>query len=206
MKLLSLLLLSIASGVAQPSLDLPRLGCLRDAQNQLRFVYGIRGSFVLSRPVATEVSAYYCSEKLIAAQTPKALIAFDQSGLELASIEVAADVTLQFDSDGKVLLSNGVYVFDGKHWTDQEGGSPDPRRTPTSGPKLTTCTARLEDSKVTLCEDTLPGLPPVVAVEQIGPDWLHIRTSEGSYAVTLRDRKPETYLLPANPPIPEERP
>ena len=140
------------------------------------------------------------------AKTAGALVAFNQFGTEIARLDLEKDTAIQLESDGKVLVGEQFLAFDGKQWTVQEGGSSGVRRPRLSAPKLASCTAKLEDSKLTLCEDTLPGLPPVVSVEQIGPDWLHIRTAEGSYAVTLRDRRPETYLLPANSPAPEERP
>lgn len=191
MKTLSLVLLLATPVIAQPALNLPRLGCLRDSLDQLRIVYGVRGSFILSAPIATKVTAFVCSDTRITVQTPQALIAFDQKGIELARLDL--------EENAPILLE--VLVFDGKQWTSQEGGSPP------SGPpvaKLATCIPKLEDGKLTLCDDTLSDLPPVLSIEQIGPDWLHVRTAGGPYAVTLRDRKPEAYLLPANPPDPGE--
>ncbi|MCC6587895.1 MAG: hypothetical protein IT168_14470 [Bryobacterales bacterium] len=199
---LALLVLVAAPVLAQPAVDLPRLGCIRDSQSQLRIVYGVRASFILSPPVALKVRAFFCSETIIAAQTPDALVAFDQSGAEIARVAVAEDAIVEFESDGKVLVADQLFIFDGKQWIEQEGGPPGPRRTPASGsaPKLGACTARLEQGKVALCEESLPDLPPVLSVERIGPGWLHLRTAEGSFALTLRNGKPETYALPATPP------
>ena len=95
-----LLLLLAMPALAQPGLDAPRIGYLRDASGQVRSLLGVRGNFLLSEPISGARSSAFSSSFGIV-KTDEGIFLLDHQNQVVSRIESpGGEALFAFARDG----------------------------------------------------------------------------------------------------------
>jgi hypothetical protein len=212
MKLLFLLLLS-------QTVELPRLGVIRDSQGALQTVTGIAGNFILRNEANRDIRSLAATNDLILSKTVESLVAADARGTQLAAYPTDDGPALfAFSPDGSAAAylpaQRLLLLYKDAAWTvlnSDIDGNPNLlsflRNKPTLAEDSETilalpqATLKRTDSTLTLaaaCCETKPiDLPePLLSAEQMATDWIHLRTASSSYALHLTASGYDLFQLP----------
>jgi hypothetical protein len=196
MRLSSLLLLFPVAVAAQTAVESPRIGCYTDSRGALRLVYGIRANFVVSPPLAENVVSFSCSHpRVILVKTATRLLALDERGTELATLEVAAGPASFRNLTATLAESphRSFLFLDGENrWVDQPPSDAEPLL-----PSLGHRSARICGDMLCIegWEPVDLGAPPL-HLESMSASWLHVATEHAHFALTEEAGKPALYALP----------
>lgn len=185
---MKLLVLCLSALAAHGAVDNPRVGCLLHPDGTLRQVLGVRGNFIVSSPVASEVLSFSCADGVVLAKTAALLLAFDAEGTELARVDVAPGAA-SFDGVSAMLEDQTAFRFDVREraWQRLEERPKDAPPVPFT----------IRDG-VLYAGGTEPVAVPgeVRRIERMSAHWFHAVSSEGHFALNTSGDEPEVFALP----------
>lgn len=179
MKFLTLFATAVAAFAA---VDGPRVGCLVHPDGSLRQVFGVRGNFIVSSPLAADVLSFSCDGDFLFAKTSNALLAFNRTGAEVARLDTVPGKA-DFAGLSAILEDDTTLVFNenDRTWHPAAERPPAPPR----------------DGKILL--DLVKAVPvpgEIERIERMSARWLHVVTTEGHFAVDTSRDDPEVFALP----------
>jgi len=177
-----------SAAVACATVDSPRLGCLVHPDGSLRQVFGVRGNFIVSSSLVSDVLSFSCDGNVVLAKTPAALLAFDRTGVELARVDASAGKAI-FVGLTAILDDKTAFVFNEKEksWNRSD-------EHPSVAPPLP---FTVRDGLFCFGETkSLPVPGEVQTITRMSADWYHVVTNQGHFALNVDRDEPEIFALP----------